>query len=34
LPLAEEAARIATKHGLRALAQQIEPTVSAIRRLV
>jgi hypothetical protein len=34
LPLAEEAARIATKHGLRALAQQIEPVVKEIRGLV
>ncbi len=34
LPLAEEAARIAAKHGLRALARQIEPIVNAIRDLV
>jgi hypothetical protein len=31
LPLAEEAARIATKHGLQALAQRIELIVNAIR---
>ena len=34
LPLAEEAAGIATKHGLRALAQQIEPILNRIRDLV
>ena len=34
LPLAEEAARIATKHGLRALAQQIESIVKKIHGLV
>ena len=34
LPLAEEAVRIATKHGLRALAQQVEPILNAIRDLV
>ena len=34
LPLAKEAARIAAKHGLRALAQQIEPIVMPIRDLV
>ncbi len=33
LPLAEEAARIAAKHGLRALAQQIEPILNRIRTL-
>ncbi len=33
LPLAEEAARLVRKHGLRALAQQIEPAVHAIRDL-
>ena len=34
LPLAEEAARIAAKHGLRALARQIEPAVKGIRGLL
>ena len=34
LPLAEEAARIATKHGLLALAQEIEPIVKKIQGLV
>ena len=33
LPLAEEAARIAAKHGLRALGQQIEPILNRIRTL-
>ncbi len=31
LPLAEEAYRIATKHGLAALAQQIKPLLEAVR---
>jgi hypothetical protein len=34
LPLAEEAARLAAKHGLKALAGQIEPIVKKIRDLV
>ena len=33
LPLAEKAAHLAAKHGLRALAQQIEPTLNRIRAL-
>ena len=34
LPLAEEALRLATKHGLIALARQIEPIVEQVRDLL
>jgi hypothetical protein len=34
LPLAEEALRIATQHGLIGLARQIEPIVNQIRALL
>jgi hypothetical protein len=34
LPLAEESLRLATRHGLTALSQQIEPILERIRALL